>query len=500
MKNRSVMRRNTLYIIHFAAATRILIFFKDVLIASKLGVSYKMDSYILALSTIMLITKMVGDGIVVALIPLLQEIQRSKGIYKKIEYTNNLINTTVLLSLVFVVGGFFGAPYIIKVFGPGFRGEEFEKAIMLFRLGLPIITLSWVRAICGGFLQSDHAFRAGAKGGASYEIALILYLAFFAKFFEFRGLMVAGIIGVISQIYIALDAMKDKGYRYEFRLNLKDKYLWKVVAFLFPIILGVGVNELNKTIDNAVASTLPMGSIAELNYANEIVNLFIGLFIVAIVTVIFPILSESSSEEDLASLKEEIHNGLKTLLIISIPVSVILMIMAEPIVKIFFERGAFDWQASFFTSRALVYYALGLPAMALIPLITRTYYSFQDMKTPIVISLAALTVNFILNIVLSPIMGAKGIALGTSVAAILAATMGLRDLNWKFKFSEDEYIKNMAIRLFLSTASMIVGIVGTYSLVSFYSESILLYNGVSVGVSSAVGIGVYALAYKVFDI
>ena len=147
MKNRDVMRRNTLYIIHFAVLSRFLIFIKDIITASRLGVSYKMDSYILALSTIMLVTKIVGDGIVVALIPLLQEIQGKYGIYKKVEYTNNLINITILISLVLFVTGFVGAPIIMRIFGPGFGELELEKAILLFRIGLPIMALYWLKSI-----------------------------------------------------------------------------------------------------------------------------------------------------------------------------------------------------------------------------------------------------------------------------------------------------------------------------------------------------------------
>lgn len=178
MKNRDVMRRNTLYIIHFAAGTRFLIFIKDMLTASRLGISYKMDLYILALSTIMLITKVIGDGIVVALIPLLQEIQEKYGTKRKIDYTNNLLNITVIVSLILVSIGYVGAPIIIKIFGPGFKGNELEKTILLFRIGLPIVTLSWVRAIGGGYLQSEHAFKAGAKGGVSNALVFILYLLF----------------------------------------------------------------------------------------------------------------------------------------------------------------------------------------------------------------------------------------------------------------------------------------------------------------------------------
>ncbi|NLV89404.1 MAG: hypothetical protein GX021_08605, partial [Tissierellia bacterium] len=191
MKNRDLMRRNTLFIIYFAALSRFLIIIKDMITASRLGVSYKMDSYILALSTIMLVTKIVGDGIVVALIPLLQEIQGKYGIYKKVDYTNNLINITIIISLILFVTGFVGAPIIMKIFGPGFGAVELEKAVLLFRLGLPIIALYWLKSIGGGYLQSEHAFRAGAKGGVSYELVLILYLLFFSRDFQLRGLMVA---------------------------------------------------------------------------------------------------------------------------------------------------------------------------------------------------------------------------------------------------------------------------------------------------------------------
>ncbi|NLY86655.1 MAG: murein biosynthesis integral membrane protein MurJ [Tissierellia bacterium] len=500
MKNRDVMRRNTLYIIHFAVLSRFLIFIKDIITASRLGVSYKMDSYILALSTIMLVTKIVGDGIVVALIPLLQEIQGKYGIYKKVEYTNNLINITILISLVLFVTGFVGAPIIMRIFGPGFGELELEKAILLFRIGLPIMALYWLKSIGGGYLQAEHAFRAGAKGGVTYELILIIYLLFFARDYQLRGLMVATILAVVSQVYLIFSTMRDRGYRYEFRIDFKDRYISKVFLFLLPIVLSVGVNQLNSSIDNAVASTLPVGSIAELNYAYEIVNLFIGLFIVAVVTVIFPILSESHYKREIEDLKEGIRHGVKTLLIYTIPVTIILMIMAEPIVKIFFERGAFGWEASFLTSQALVYYALGLPAMALIPLITRTYYSIQDMQTPAILSIVSLIANTLLNLSLAALIGNKGIALATSLATSLAVAIGFVDLNRRLKFFRNEGIKRMALRLILSSTAMVIGISIVYSLISISTENILLYNLVTVGLSSLVGISLYALVYKLVKV
>lgn len=499
MKNRDTMRSNTLYIIHFAAATRFLIFIKDMLMASQIGVNYKMDSYLLALSTIMLLTKIVGDGLIVAIIPLLQEIQEKYGKKRAIEYTNNLINITILLSSILMIMGYLGAPIIIKIFGPGFKGEELEKAILLFRIGLPIIISSWIRAIGGGFLQAEHAFKAGAKGGVSNALVYIIYLLFFSERFGLKGLMITGTLGIISQVYIIVKAMEKKGYKYEWRLDLKDKYLPRVIKFLLPILIGIGVNELNNSIDNGVASTLPVGSIAELNYANEIINFFMGIFIAAIVTVIFPVLSENHSKKDIESLKIEINHGVVTLIKVAVPVSIILMAMAEPIVKIVFERGAFDAKASFFTAEALAYYAVGLTAMSLMPLLTRVYYSIHDMKTPVIISSFALAVNIIIDISLAPVMGARGIALGTSISIILAAVIGMCDLNRRLGFMDKKSIKLNLIKYLVAAVVMISGIVLTYGTVATSLDNIFLYNIITVGFSSIVGWGLYILVLKVLE-
>lgn len=496
MKDRDVIRKNALFIIRFALLSRLLIMIREMVAASRLGASDKMDYYILALSTIMLFTKIIGDGMIIALIPLLQEIKEKHGLDKKVECTNNLINITTLIFLVIFAAGFVGAPIIMKIFGPGFGEVELKNAVSLFRIGLPIFALYLLKSIGGAYLQSEHAFKAGAKGGASYELVLILYLLFFAKDYKVKGYMVATILAVLSQVYLIFNTMRKKGYKYEFKLDFKDKYIGRAFLFLLPVIISVGVNQLNTSIDNAVASTLPAGSIAELKYASEITNLFISLFITAIITVIFPVLSESHNKDDMESLRAGIRHGVRTLLVLTIPATIILMIMAEPIVKIFFERGAFSSEASFFTSQALVYYALGLPAMALVLLITRAYYSIKNMQTPAIISIVSLVVNTILNISLAPIMGSKGIALATSLATILGATIGVIDLNSRLKFISNKIIESMVMRLILASSAMVIGISAVYGVINLSMEKILIYNIVTVGLSSIVGVSAYALVYK----
>ncbi|WP_313755704.1 murein biosynthesis integral membrane protein MurJ [Tissierella sp.] len=497
MKRKTAMKKSTLYIIYFGIATKILYFIKEILTASKIGANYKMDSYLLAFSTVMLFTGLISDGIIIAIIPLLQEIQERHGIERKINYTNNLINITILFSFIIILIGFIGAPCIIGIFGPGFKGEELNDTIQLFRIGLPIISLSWLNAIFGGFLQSVHSFKGGPKGRFASGVLYIIYLLFFAKTFALKGFMLVGTIAGIFQIYIFRKGLRANGFKYSWHFDLKDKYIKKLRYYLIPIIAGVGINELNTSIDNAVASTLSVGSIAELSYAKGIMNLFLGVFIAAIVTVIFPVLSEDYNKDDEEHFKNEIRNGMKLLTIISIPVSIILIIMSKPIVRIIFQRGAFDVNASILTSKVLSYYGFGLAAMAIIPLITRAYYSIQDMKTPVLISLVALVLNTILNLSLSPIMGIGGIALGTSISIILALLYGIFDLNQKLQIIEGENLKDILPKIEIATLVMAGTVFLAHITISTLLNDLLLADIIDVLLSTIIGIVVYVTVYKV---
>ena len=175
------------------------------------------------------------------------------------------------------------------------------------------------------------------------------------------------------------------------------------------------------------------------------------------------------------------------------------MTMAEPIVKIVFERGAFNAEASFFTAAALGYYAMGLTSMALIPLITRAYYSIHDMKTPVVISILALVVNIIIDLTLAPIMGASGIALGTSASVILSSIIGIYDLNRRLQFTERKDIRGILVKFSVAAVIMTTGILLTYGAFATSLDNVFLHNVITVGLSIAVGLGLYILVCKVLE-
>src|SRR5699024_4139962 len=136
--------------------------------------------------------------------------------------------------------------------------------VKLFRIGAPIMLFDFIRVIGSGYLQSIHAFKAGAKAGISYNLIFVIYLLFFSSYFGVEGLMVTGIIAVISQIILLWKPVFKGGYKYKFEIQLKDRLLIRFNTFMFPVLLGVGLNEVNLVVDNAIGSTLQTGTVAEL--------------------------------------------------------------------------------------------------------------------------------------------------------------------------------------------------------------------------------------------
>ena len=503
MKKKTI-QKETMYLIYFSIIGRILIIIKDIMLADKIGVCCQMDNYVLTLSTIMLPTIVIADGIIISMIPLLQIIKEDEGQDRRLDHTNNILNISLVISLIFLGLGYIFAPSILSLFGPGLDGDNLNEAIGLFRIGLPILVVTWFRAVTAGYLQSEHAFRAGAKGLISNPLIFIVYLVFFsnaliAQGIMLKGLMVAGAIAILSQGYFLYSAMKKRGFKYKWKFDLKDKYLKKMMFFFLPVLAGIGINEVNISIDNAIASTLPMGSIAELNYAKEIIGLFLGVFVVAIVTVVFPAIAESHNKEEQEDLKEGIRYGINSILHFAVPISVILISMSAPIVKLFFERGAFDAEATLFTAQALTYYSIGFIALTFIPLITRAYYSIHKMRTPFFLGLLMFIVNLLLNLILSPKMGGAGIALATSISSILFVVLGFYGLNKRLDIFKHGYFSKNLIKFPLAAIIMFTGIIMTYGTLATSLRDTFMTNVLTVGLSTIVGLGLYALVSKAFN-
>lgn len=492
------IKQPTKEIISFGLAAKVLNIIKSVLLAYYIGVNYKMDTYVLAFSTTMLLTTIVADGILLSLIPPYQHIEGKRGKEGKREFTSVLITFFTIVGLGFVVFGYIIAPWLIRVLGPGFKAKEMEDTIKLFRLGTPILILHSIRTICGAYLQSEHRFKAGAKASVINPLIYIIYLVLFGDTFGLEGLIIAGLIAVLGQVVVLIKPLIKDGFRYRFIWDTKSIALKNTIRSLIPIMIAIGVNQLNTTIDNGRASTLLPGSISQLGYASEITSLISGLFIGAMITALFPILTENYYKDEIDELKSNINFAMNLLLIVALPLSLILMKLSHPIVTIFYQRGEFGALESQIISEVLKYYGVGLIGTVLVMLVIRIYYAIQDTNTPMILGIIHLSINFVLNIILAEKIGVKGIALATSISAIVTALYGIYDLNRKIGFIQGRiYIKNIVrIAISLIIMGLIIGVSNNY--LSHIISNTFLGNLFNVLLSSIIGISVYGISLKRF--
>lgn len=415
----------------FTLISKALGFIREVMIANRFGSGMETDTYFVAMTATVIIMGTLGAALNTTLIPIFSEIGEKYGRRGKLKYLNNIFNIVLIITIFIVILGYIFSPTVIKILAKGFEGEQFELAVTLNRIGLPIAVLLGFTYVFSGLLHSSQIFGPPAISGLPYNFVFLIYLLFFAKDSSVVTLMIISVIAAFAQFLILVPAVNHMGYKYKFQINLRDNYLKKAMVLIIPVLIGSAVQQINIIIDKTLASDLIEGSISALSYASKINDMVIAVFIMAITTVIFPMLSKAFSQNDNDKVKEILGQGINIILIITVPATIGLLMLAEPMVHLFFERGVFDELATYMTSQALIYYSIGLVGASLRLMLNRVYYSLQDTKTPMINGMLAVVINLVLNLLLIGPMAHMGLALATSISATVTTIMLFLNLRKK---------------------------------------------------------------------
>ena len=420
MKKSNSVAKSALLISMLTLGSKLLGFFREALIAEKYGSGMETDAFFVVSGTTALLADLMMNAIATTFVPILSEVEGNEGKSGKIKHANNMINVLMLISLLIAMFSFIVAPLIIRIVAKGFEGAQLDLAVKLLRIASPIIVFNVLSGSFRGYLQSEHKFLSNAITGYPLNFVYIFYLVLLSSHFGIEGLMLVAVIAVASQILVQIPAVINSGFKFKFIFNLKDKYMQKVLRLSLPVILGVAINDIGLIIDRTLASDLATGSISSLNYGSKLNDLVMGVFITAITTVIFPLLSDASSKNNIAELKNIMKVGTNFILLITIPATLGIVTLAQPIVEVAFERGVFTSDDTLMTVQALICYSLGLVALAIRLLLTRVYYSLYDTRTPMLNSIFAVVLNIILNLILMRYIAHAGLALATSISNTIA--------------------------------------------------------------------------------
>ena len=270
-------------------------FFRDIVLAQTFGAGEITDAYLTALN----IPVVLFDGISAALgttfIPIYFKIKSSKGQEEVNKFTSNILNIVILISLVFVLLGVIFAPYIVKIFAVGFKGDVFDLTVNYSKILIFSMVFIAINGLVSSYLvASGNVYISGAIT-IPFNIFVIIAIIF-ASVTESYVMVYGTLIAYIAQLLFQLPLLIKKGYKHRLTVNLRDENIRQILFLVIPVFIGSYIKQINAVVNRTLASTLDSGSITALNYANKLNMFAVGVIAVAISTIMYPILSKLASE------------------------------------------------------------------------------------------------------------------------------------------------------------------------------------------------------------
>ena len=414
--------------------SRILGLVRDAALAYVLGASGSADAFYVAFKIPNFFRRLFAEGAFAqAFVPVLSDYRINEG---KEEVRALVAAVTGSLSLVLLcVTAVFMlcAPWVVYVFAPGFAGDAGQSALTadLLVITFPYLLFISLTALAGGILNAHGEYAVPAITPIFLNISLIVATVFFARSAAQAevavawGVFFAGLIQLMFQVpflaRLRLLPMPRFGFRHS---GVK-----RILLLMGPALFGVSVSQINLLLDTVLASFLQTGSITWLYLSDRLYELPLGIFAIAISTVILPSLSRSFASGESGGFSKTLDWALRLLLLIAIPSALALFMLAEPLIATIFYRGELTVLDVEKAAQSLQAYSLGLVFMMLIKVLAPGYYSRQDTKTPVCIGIVAMVSNMVLNLILVWPLGHVGLALATSLSAGLNAFLLWRGLH-----------------------------------------------------------------------
>ena len=461
--------------------SRVLGFIRDILIARYLGSTVMADAFFVAFRIPNFFRRVLAEGAYsAALIPVFSGVVLNpKDDHEASDFVENTTSMLLFATVVLTILFFFGMPYIIQVLAPGFTDnkEAYELAVHFGKIIFPYLIFISLAAHFASINNVHERFAAGAFAPAILNISFILSLFILTPLLPSAGHALSyGVLigGVLQFLYLYRSVLKF--YRPRLRIPVLNEKLKKFFKLFLPGIVGSGVIQLNIVIGTIIASFLPVGAISHIYYADRLNQLPLAIFGIALGIVLLPSLSKAIKSSN----QETIHNiqnrSIEFSLLISLPSAIGLFILAEPIIYILFERGAFLQEDTFYTARVLGYFALGLPAYIIIKVLVSCFFAREDTKTPLYISIVSVISNIVLSLLLIESMREMGIALATAISAWINALLLYVMLSLRNNIKFDSLLISNSIKILISSIVLVLGIYGLKVIIfeDFVSNSILL--------------------------
>lgn len=407
----------------WTALSRITGFIRDMVIALFLGAGPGADAFFVAFRIPNLLRRLFAEGaLTAAFIPTYVEVLQKKGISEAAKLAQVAFTFSgITLSVVTILGVMF-TPYVVEVIAPGFVSdpEKFNLTVELTRTMFPYIFFISLVALLSGALNSLGLFAPPAAAPLLLNMTMIGSVMVFSSHYKcpaYYALSWAVILAGLFQLLLQIPFLPRMGISLRLNFDFSNPALRKMGALFIPAAIGGAVYQVNVLVGTILASLLPSGGVSWLYYADRLVELPLGIFAIALGTAVLPSMSRLAGQGNYKALMKSLSFSLGLIAFLTIPASVGLIVLREPIVAVLFQRGLFTYVDTQETAFALLFYTSGLWAYSGLKVVTQAFFSLKDTKTPLWVSIGAVITNLGFGLALMGPMRHGGLALATAISA-----------------------------------------------------------------------------------
>lgn len=449
--------KSTSVVVGMTMISRVFGFARDMVTAAIFGAGASFDAFSVAFKIPNFMRRLFAEGsFSQAFVPVLSEYKKKKTQTEVEHFVNAMSGTLGLALLVVTVLGMIFAPAIIHIFAPGFeaKGDRFDLAVTMLRITFPYLMFISLTAFSGAILNTYNRYWVAAFTPVLLNISMISAAIWLSPHMATPiialawGVFAAGIV----QLFFQWPFLRNLQIVPRPHINFRDPGVRRVLKLMVPALFGVSVGQINLLVDTLFASLLVLGSVSWLYYSDRLMEFPLGVFGVAISTVILPHLSHHHAEESKQSFSLTLDWAIRAVLLVGVPAAVVMAIMAGPMLSTLFQHGAFNGHSVLMAEKSLTAFAVGIAPFMIVKILAAGFYARQDLRTPVTIGVVAMVANIVLNIALIVPLQHAGIALATSLASIVNMSCLYYCLRKHGHYSPRKGWLLFAVRLFAANA------------------------------------------------
>jgi putative peptidoglycan lipid II flippase len=479
--------------------SRITGLLRESLFARAFGAGAYTDAFAIAFRLPNLLRRLFAEGAFSqAFVPILSEYKTQHGQAASRTLVDHVTNSLVWATVVTSIVGIIAAPLILAVIAGGLHGAPLNASIVMTRLMFPYIACMSFVAMAGGILNTWREFKIPAFTPVLWNLSSIFFSLFMVKYFDvpIYSMAVAVIVGGLLQVGLQIPALMRIGMLPRLSINplagLRDPGVRRILKKMGPAVFAVSAAQISLLINTGIASRLGAGSVSVLQYADRLMEFPTGMLGVALGTILLPSLSKANAEGDTSEYSALLDWGLRLTFLLALPSAVGLATLAEPLIAVLFNYGAFKTSAVIAATAPLMAYAAGLLGIILVKILAPAFYARQDIRTPVRIAIGVLVATQLMNAVFVPLLGVAGLALSIGLGACINASFLYRGLRRRGIYTPHAGWLPFFTKVVIGVAAM--GLVAWFSQQQFDWAAMRAHPFLRVGALAAI-IAVCAVVY-----